>query len=477
MYKVKVKWGKETFPDVEVDTKEEPMVFKAQLFAITGVQPDRQKVMVKGTVLKDDDWGNIQLKDGSLVLLMGSRDALPAEPTEKPIFVEDMTESELATALEMPAGLTNLGNTCYMNATVQCLRTVPELRDALRRYEGDLGVLGAQSVTAALRDLYGVMDKSAVVPPILLLQVLHLAFPRFAEKSERGGFVQQDANECWTELVRMLQQKLNPVNHSPSETGPNANKFANFVDQYFGGIVDVTLKCKESSDEPPTKTTEHFLQLSCFISQDVRYMFAGLKSRLQETITKFSPMLNRDAEYQKTSTISRLPAYLTIQFVRFFYKEKGAVNAKILKDVKFPMQLDMFELCSEELQQRLIPMRNKFKEQEDSKMEVVPPAEGSTTSRKTRHEPFSFPQDPGSSNSGYYELQAVLTHKGRSSSSGHYVSWIRKQAHTEEWYKCDDDKVSLVSQEEILKLSGGGDWHCAYVLLYGPQMLEVPEEV
>ncbi|XP_064483463.1 ubiquitin carboxyl-terminal hydrolase 14-like isoform X2 [Ornithodoros turicata] len=453
------------------------MVFKAQLFAITGVQPDRQKVMVKGTVLKDDDWGNIQLKDGSLVLLMGSRDALPAEPTEKPIFVEDMTESELATALEMPAGLTNLGNTCYMNATVQCLRTVPELRDALRRYEGDLGVLGAQSVTAALRDLYGVMDKSAVVPPILLLQVLHLAFPRFAEKSERGGFVQQDANECWTELVRMLQQKLNPVNHSPSETGPNTNKFANFVDQYFGGIVDVTLKCKESSDEPPTKTTEHFLQLSCFISQDVRYMFAGLKSRLQETITKFSPMLNRDAEYQKTSTISRLPAYLTIQFVRFFYKEKGAVNAKILKDVKFPMQLDMFELCSEELQQRLIPMRNKFKEQEDSKMEVVPPAEGSTTSRKTRHEPFSFPQDPGSSNSGYYELQAVLTHKGRSSSSGHYVSWIRKQAHTEEWYKCDDDKVSLVSQEEILKLSGGGDWHCAYVLLYGPQMLEVPEEV
>lgn len=70
---------------------------------------------------------------------------------------------------------------------------------------------------------------------------------------------------------------------------------------------------------------------------------------------------------------------------------------------------------------------------------------------------------------------------------------------------CDDDKVTPVASEDILKLSGGGtysivvlsesvfgiklfsclclrligaisgDWHCAYVLLYGPRILEVPE--
>jgi len=38
---------------------------------------------------------------------------------------------------------------------------------------------------------------------------------------------------------------------------------------------------------------------------------------------------------------------------------------------------------------------------------------------------MSFVADCGSNNSGYYELQAVLTHKGRSSSSGHYVAWVR----------------------------------------------------
>lgn len=484
MHKVKVKWGKETYQNVEVDTREEPIVFKAQLFALTGVEPDRQKVLVKGATLKDHEWGNVQLKDGSVVLLMGTKEALPSEPAEKPVFMEDMSESELATALELPAGLTNLGNTCYMNATVQCLLTVPELKEALKKFQGQLTLTSAggslgQSVTAALRDLYGLMERSAVVPPIMLLQVLHMAFPRFAEKAtEQGGFVQQDANECWTEVVRMLQQKLPPIDQPATETSPPpVHKYTNFVDQYFGGVFDVTLKCMESEEEPETRTKEHFLQLSCFISQDVKYMSAGLKSRLSETIHKMSPTLEKDCEYKKTSVISRLPAYLTIQFVRFFYKEKGGVNAKILKEIKFPLQLDVFELCSDELQQKLIPMRSKFKELEDHKLDVAQklnlqhPDVANKPPKVTKQEPFSFPDDPGSNNSGYYSLQAVLTHKGRSTSSGHYVAWIRRKG--DEWFKCDDDKVSVVTTEEILKLSGGGDWHTAYVLLYGPRILEV----
>ncbi|CAB3990686.1 Hypothetical predicted protein, partial [Paramuricea clavata] len=46
----------------------------------------------------------------------------------------------------------------------------------------------------------------------------------------------------------------------------------------------------------------------------------------------------------------------------------------------------------------------------------------------------------------------------------------------ETWVKCDDDKISHITGEEVLKLSGGGDWHCAYVLLYGPRQLEILQE-
>ena len=47
-----MKWAKEKLNDIELNTDEPPLVFKAQLFALCGVQPERQKLMVKGTVIK-----------------------------------------------------------------------------------------------------------------------------------------------------------------------------------------------------------------------------------------------------------------------------------------------------------------------------------------------------------------------------------------------------------------------------------------
>ncbi|XP_026740925.1 uncharacterized protein LOC113503276 isoform X1 [Trichoplusia ni] len=286
-----------------------------------------------------------------------------------------------------------------------------------------------------------------------------------------GGLAQQDASECWTEIVRALQARL------PAAPGASALR-SSVIEQYFGGTLDVELVCSEA-DEPPTRTTESFLQLSCFISQDVKYLQSGLRSKMAEQITKMSQTLGRDAIYTKTSKISRLPAYLTVQFVRFYYKEKESINAKILKDVKFPLELDVLELCSPELQERLAPMRSKFKELEDAKVEASLNArnknhgDSSKEIKKKTALPYWFENDVGSNNSGYYRLQAVLTHRGRSSSSGHYVAWV---ARGDSWLRCDDDAVSPVTEEEVLKLSGGGDWHCAYLLLYGPKILELPEE-
>lgn len=138
-----------------MDTNERPDVFKAQIFALTGVSTSRQKVMFKGGVIKDDEWNPVMLKSiknvikiilfvhselldyfikGVTFLMIGSCEEIPDEPKEKVVFIEDLSDKEIATAMNMPSGLINVGNTCYLNATIQSLSTVPELKECLRGY-------------------------------------------------------------------------------------------------------------------------------------------------------------------------------------------------------------------------------------------------------------------------------------------------------------------------------------------------------
>jgi len=484
-FKVKVKWGKEVYPDVEVDTGEPPMVFKAQVFALTGVETHRQKIMVKGATLKEDNWDGIKIKDGCMVLMMGSKEEdVPVAPVEKTNFIEDMSEAELNTVLDLPVGIKNLGNTCYLNAVIQCLKTVPEVNESIKNFvpksrgsggESSTGTSGNSGslLTMAIQDTYRNMDNGNTAIPLVLVNLFRSTFPRFAEQGEQGMYMQQDASECWTELMRLLQDEL-PAKE-PEKTLKNYS--GNLISQYFTGQFNCEWKCVESEAEGTTNTKDNFNQLSCHISQDVKYLHTGLKARLEEQITKKSTTLDRDAVYTKKSLISRLPAYLPVEMVRFFYKEKEAVNAKILKDVKFPMVIDIFDFCTKELQDRLLPNRLRFKEMDERISEeekAVKRNLKNVEKPKLKKVPYSFDDDLGSNNSGFYELQAVLTHQGRSSSSGHYVGWVKWRG--KEWLKCDDDNITPVGEEEILKLSGGGDWHCAYILLYGARVLELVEE-
>ena len=287
---------------------------------------------------------------------------------------------------------------------------------------------------------------------------------------EHGEPQQQDANEFLTEFLRVLQQKLPLLNKPAAANGTAAvsSKYSNLIDQYFSGTFACQMKCDEAAEEATTTQSESFLQLSCFISQDVKYLQTGLKLRLEEKLTKLSSSLARDALYTKTSRITRLPSYLCINLVRFFYKEKEKVSAKVLKDVKFPVMLDVYDLCTSDLQKKLTPMRESFRvqDEEENKVKrakklaedgksVVANVASKDASSETTFAPFSFEDDVGSNNSGYYELIAVLTHKGRSSNSGHYVGWSKNHK-TGQWYMFDDDVVTKVSEEDILKLSGGG---------------------
>ena len=118
------------------------------------------------------------------IMLVGTATAdIPKEPVERPKFIEDMEDSEMA---GVPSGMANLGNTCYLNATLQCLRTAPDLRKSLKlngntQSMGGMGGIDVNSfVVKGLSDVFQQLESNdakggATVSPGMLLYILYIS--------------------------------------------------------------------------------------------------------------------------------------------------------------------------------------------------------------------------------------------------------------------------------------------------------------
>ena len=167
-------------------------------------------------------------------------------------------------------------------------------------------------------------------------------------------------------------------------------------------------------------------------------------------------------QQKKTQCINKLPGYLIVQFVRFIWKQTSAsagtkaTRAKILRKVQYPAVLDVYDFCSPELKRSLDVGRDLEKEMREMELKEE---------RKTVELVAAQEVELGTGiDTGAYKLVGVVTHKGRSAESGHYVGWTHFK--DDDWVEYDDAVTSHVKTHDILQLSGGGDWHTAYVLFY-----------
>ncbi|KAK9460976.1 uncharacterized protein V1516DRAFT_690970 [Lipomyces oligophaga] len=502
--------------DVEVDLDEPGEVLKFQLFSLTGVEPDRQKILVKGGQLKNDaDLKSLGLKPNQAIMMLGTAGDLPKEPLKKMTFVEDLSDSQLAQATKIPIGLQNLGNTCYLNSSLQCIRMMPELTDELNSYQvatagpssASLSAGSRAELTKRLRDLYRDM-KMQTTPyyPMAFVGTLRIVFPQFAEQSE-GRYKQQDAEEAFSQILSVVNSTLKLS--KPSEQ--------TFIEKYMSGTFTTELSCAETDVEPVVTGTENFLKLDCHITGETNFLSDGLKSSLLETIEKHSDALGRNAQFQLKKRIARLPKYLIVHFVRFYWRRDTQKKSKILRKVTFPFELDVTDLCSEELRPKLVSVRDKVRDlrkAREEKLRAIKRArtnlsDDSNSPATTGSAPGSeydaditrlesevsaavdpgLKQDDGVNSSGLYELIGIISHQGKSADSGHYQFWSKqeteedaksavasgsgaltvgttKQKEEPKWWRFNDDKVTVVEQSKIESMAGGGESDSALILMY-----------
>ena len=411
---------------------------------------------------------------------------------------------------------------------------LPEIKTYLKHYTPGGPNTVNRRLLAGIKNLFQKIEGSGEsFEPQEFLKVFMTSFPQFAEmeKDERA-FRQQDADECFQTLLSSIEPLMQAEESQVKQKNLVRDLFELDLKITMKNIElekDKENEAKEQKDaqkeqqnmiieegeerivdenklkEETSVTFESTKKLSCIIDNQfnpVNSLSEGIKVGLEESVEKHSEVLGRNALFQRTAELANLPPYLVIQKIRFVWREKDqgtnteARKAKILRNVAFPRILDVNEFCSTELKAEILPNRAKDLQYSELKKKEAQDAyetykkennkEGEDNYKIYRkfkeeqkikddneHDVRLWSEIVPGKETGNYELVGVITHKGRSTDSGHYVAWVQYKG--ESWLRYDDDEVTKVPIEEVLNLRGGGDWHMAYYLIYrrldlAPQM-------
>jgi len=169
-------------------------------------------------------------------------------------------------------------------------------------------------------------------PPMEYVTLLRTHYPQFAQQAPRGGgYMQQDAEEFYNIVTQSISAATSPSDAS-----------ASLVLE-----MEETLTCAETDLEPQVVRREIVNKLVCNIqggpgsTVSVNYIAEGLRLGLEVSIEKSSEVLGRNAIWNKKQRLMKLPKFMCVQFMRFFWKltpesrDHTGVKCKILRPVAF----------------------------------------------------------------------------------------------------------------------------------------------
>ncbi|XP_010677233.2 ubiquitin carboxyl-terminal hydrolase 19 [Beta vulgaris subsp. vulgaris] len=310
------------------------------------------------------------------------------------------------------AGLANLGNTCFLNAILQCFTHTVPFVEGLLSLKHEASSHGDEfCVICAVREQieHSLAYSGRVISPSNLVDNLSNISSFFQR------YQQEDAHEFLQCLSDKLDRSWSKYEASANDaSGPNNLPLPDdpLVNQIFGGRLVSQVRCCKCGHN--SDTYEPLIDLSLEI-EEVDSLENALKSFTKvesiEDTEKFTcDSCKEQVQVEKQLMLYQAPSVAAFHLKRF--KSDGVDVEKIDKTVEYPLDLDL-----------------------------APYTKGSNDENENLK----------------YELFAIVVHVGHWSTSGHYFCYIRTSP--DKWYRFDDSKVTRVYEEIALCQD-------AYILFY-----------
>ncbi|NXF89072.1 UBP36 hydrolase, partial [Eubucco bourcierii] len=320
----------------------------------------------------------------------GQGDGVPAP--QKVLFPMERLSMKWKRVYRIGAGLQNVGNTCFLNSTVQCLTYTPPLANYLLSKEHSRKCRhGGFCMLCIMQNhtIQAFANSGNVIKPVFFIRNLK----KIAHNIRFGR--QEDAHEFLRYTIDAMQKAcLNGCTKLDRQT-----QATTLVHQIFGGYLRSRVKCsvcKNVSD-----TYDPYLDLALEIEQAANIVQAlelFVKPDLLGGENAYMcAKCKKKVSASKRFTIHRASNVLTLSLKRFAVFGRR----KITKDVGYPELLNI----------------RPYMSQKDG--------------------------DPV-----MYGLYAVLVHSGFSCNAGHYYCYVK--ASNGQWYQMNDNVVRSSNIKVVL---------------------------